>query len=199
MGKTYTFNPIASNLDVTVKPATQPETDAGVITDKYVSPATLAGYSGGGGASSIVIIKQSVELNNSTPIDIPYPAVGKYIVESVIVTNASSNLSLLPETNINLTFTAQSATSFPNQTGATYATYDSVTPIEYLKLLFVPENYIKMPDADVPICTPAPFVGCNGLYIGEASTFYNTMQIIVLNPISSAETVDAYIKLLRIE
>ena len=191
MGKTYTFNPIASNLDVTVKPATQVETDAGAITDKYVSPATLAGYSGGGSGATVVL-KRNIALNNGAPIDLPYPVTGKYIVEDVIVTNATSDTSVVPETNISLLLYANN----PILLGANFTSYDSVGPIEYLKQLFVPENYIKLLPNQGPLCFPPP---CNGLYIGDASTSYNVMRLIVANAISSAINVDVYIKLLRIE
>lgn len=44
MGKFLTVNPVTGELDVTVRPATQAEVNAGVITDAFVSPDTLAGY-----------------------------------------------------------------------------------------------------------------------------------------------------------
>lgn len=44
MALTLTFNPVSGNLDVTVKPATQTETNTGTSTEVYVSPQTLVTY-----------------------------------------------------------------------------------------------------------------------------------------------------------
>ena len=44
MALTLTFNPVSGNLDVTVKPATTAETNAGTSTQVYISPQTLAAY-----------------------------------------------------------------------------------------------------------------------------------------------------------
>jgi hypothetical protein len=44
MALTFTFNPVSGNLDVTVKPATTAETNAGTSTQVYISPQTLAAY-----------------------------------------------------------------------------------------------------------------------------------------------------------
>ena len=44
MALTLTFNPVSGNLDVTVKPATTAQTNAGTSTQVYISPQTLAAY-----------------------------------------------------------------------------------------------------------------------------------------------------------
>lgn len=44
MPLTFTFNPVSGTLDVTVKPATTAETNAGTSTTVYISPSTLQAY-----------------------------------------------------------------------------------------------------------------------------------------------------------
>ena len=44
MPLTFTFNPVSGNLDVTVKPATTAQTNAGTSTAVYISPSTLQAY-----------------------------------------------------------------------------------------------------------------------------------------------------------
>lgn len=150
-------------------------------------PLSELGQGGGAAATGIVVIKkENVRLFTSAPQVIAWPDTGLYIVQSAYITNASEDLSSLPQTNLQLVL--------PNAVPV-FKTW-SPTPIpgaDVLATLFTPDNFAKMLDSS-PLCFTPP---CNGNFVYDAA-LSAPMYFEVEFPTLSNENVDVYIQLLKI-
>ncbi len=136
--------------------------------------------------SSVVFVSTTISLNTTSIQTLAFPTNGIYVVDSVIISDPSIDLST--EGIMNLTLT------LPGTTGPSFETVDLGPPAnELLNQLYVPDNYIYMTSSGPP-CFPPP---CNGSLKYDGS-IAGPMEFAVTTPAVATCTVAAYVKLLRI-
>jgi|694.fasta_scaffold01909_18 hypothetical protein len=136
--------------------------------------------------SSVVFVSTTISLNTTSIQTLAFPANGIYIVDSVIVTNASIDLSTEGVMNLTLTLPGTGGPSFDTAVLGPPAS-------DLLNQLYIPDNYIYM-TSDTPACFPPP---CNGSFVYDGATI-GTMNFEVVTPTVSEANVDVYVKLLKI-
>lgn len=133
-----------------------------------------------------VILKATISLKDSAIQTLAFPTTGLYVVESALVTNASTDLSSLGVINLTLTL--------PNNSGEAFDTALVGPPAsDLLNLLYSSDNYIYM-TSGTPPCFPPP---CNGSFVYDGATI-GTMNFEVVTPTVSEANVDVYVKLIRL-
>lgn len=133
-----------------------------------------------------VILKATISLKDPAIQTLAFPTTGLYVVESALVTNASTDLSSLGVINLTLTL--------PNNSGEAFDTALVGPPAsDLLNLLYSSDNYIYM-TSGTPPCFPPP---CNGSFVYDGATI-GTMNFEVVTPTVSEANVDVYVKLIRL-
>lgn len=145
---------------------------------------------GGGTTSGVVILKKTVSLSDSGNQLLAFPSEGLYIVDpndayTPIVTNASTDLS--GYSNMFLDFYSPQYKVFTTKINPPANT-------DWLKQLYVPTNFVTMIGANEPSCYTPP---CNGYYVYDGATA-GPMYLNVQNPTAGVETVDVYVRIIRI-
>lgn len=131
-----------------------------------------------------VLLMKTVELFTATPQTLAFPLTGKYIIESVYITNASEDLNASISGIVNLQL------KFPSGFVG-YKTQNPIAPNESLTKLFSADDFVQLTKFN---CTPFP---CNEdkVYDGSVS---GPMTFEVQTPMAGTQTVDVYVKLLKI-
>lgn len=136
--------------------------------------------------SSVVFVSTTISLNTTSIQTLAFPTNGIYVVDSVIISDASIDLSTEGVMNLTLTL--------PSTTGPSFETVDPGPPAnELLNQLYVPDNYIYMTSSGPP-CFPPP---CNGSLKYDGS-IAGPMEFAVTTPAVATCEVTVYVKLLRI-
>lgn len=143
---------------------------------------------GGGGTSTTgtVVLKATVDLTSPLTL-VPFPGPGLYVIESALVTNASTDLSGFGNMNMTLIRPGNTAAFLTTMNG-------SLPPTDMLNILYTPTNYINMESSGLPLCWPPP---CNGNYILDG-ILSQPITLAIANTSPVPAFVDVYIKLLKI-
>ena len=144
------------------------------------------GGGGGTGSTGVVILKTTVDLTSPLNL-VPFSGPGLYVIESALVTNASTDLSSFSNMDMTLIRPGNAGPFLTSMSG-------SLVPTDKLTFLYTPANYIDMESSGLPTCWPPP---CNGDYVLDGTTS-QPIRLAIANPSPVPAFVDVYIKLLKI-
>lgn len=131
-----------------------------------------------------VLLMKTVQLFSGLPQALSFPSTGKYIIQDVYITNASEDLNASISGIVNLQL------KFPSGFVG-FKTQNPIAPNESLTKLFSADDFVQLSKLN---CLPLP---CNEdkVYDGSVS---GPMTFEVQTPMVGTQTVDVYVKLLKI-
>lgn len=163
----------------------------------YAIPLSEVGGGSGPVSQSVVFLKKTIDLTSGAVQSVSFPTTGLYIIDSAYMTNSNTDLQFLSNapsiTKVNLEL------RIPGTPTPLYKSYligpgAPIGGFEYLAYLISPDNFLKMPNSNLPLCFPG---FCNPYKIYDGTTA-PPIDLVVEVPLVGTYTVDVYIKLLRI-